>query len=432
MRRLVTALSGALVLVAAAMGSASASPITHGAVVSSNPADFTPHVIANTAGDKLAVYKMAQVGGTMFAGGAFTQIQDSRRTVTYDRSNLFSFDPLTGTVLPLSVALDGPVWAIASSGSSLYVGGTFGVVNGVARKGLVKIDAVTGAVDPAFDARLNGSVREAQVVAGRLIIGGEFGKRLQAVDLTTGADTGYLDLAITGDVDGAGGWAPRVYRFAVDPAGTRLVAVGNFLTVEGQSRARAFMVDLGATSGELSGWYYQPFERVCRHKTVLDYLRDVDFSPDGSWFVIVSSGYVPLLDEEIGTSVCDAAARFETAELAPTAPTWINYTGGDTLQSTVVTKAAVYVQGHNRYLNNPNGHGLICNEPCVSRQGIGAIDPRTGLALPWNPSKNRGEGGKDLLLTAQGLWVASDTTVIGGETHDRVALMPTIVLSPRG
>jgi hypothetical protein len=33
-------------------------------------------------------------------------------------------------------------------------------------------------------------------------------------------------------------------------------------------------------------------------------------------------------------------------------------------------------------------------------------------------------GGKDLLVTSRGLWVASDTTHIGGEVHKRIALLP--------
>ena len=35
----------------------------------------------------------------------------------------------------------------------------------------------------------------------------------------------------------------------------------------------------------------------------------VDFSPDGSWFVMVSTGYVPL-PGDLGLTVCDATARF--------------------------------------------------------------------------------------------------------------------------
>ncbi|HYJ72617.1 MAG TPA: hypothetical protein VE265_09090, partial [Actinomycetota bacterium] len=60
----------------------------------------------------------------------------------------------------------------------------------------------------------------------------------------------------------------------------------------------------------------------------------------------------------------------------------------------------------------------------VSRPGIGAINPSTGLALAWNPTKERGVGGKDLYVTSQGLWVGSDTNRIGGETRRRIALLP--------
>ena len=40
---------------------------------------------------------------------------------------------------------------------------------------------------------------------------------------------------------------------------------------------------------------------------------------------------------------------------SPVRPTWINYTGGDTLHSVSATGAAVYVQGHQRWLNNKFG-----------------------------------------------------------------------------
>ena len=155
-------------------------------------------------------------------------------------------------------------------------------------------------------------------------------------------------------------------------------------------------------------------------------MRDVDFSPDGSYFAFVSTGFIPQAGG-VGRDLCDAAARFETASPARPAPTWINYTGGDTLHSVAATDVAVYVQGHQRWLDNPQGANAA-GPGAVSRPGIGAINPATGLALPWNPTKDRGVGGKDLYVTSQGLWVGSDTNRIGGETRRRIALMP---LSPR-
>jgi hypothetical protein len=125
----------------------------------------------------------------------------------------------------------------------------------------------------------------------------------------------------------------------------------------------------------------------------------------------------------VGRDLCDAAARFETDVASPARPTWINYTGGDTLHSVAATDVAVYVQGHQRWLDNPQGRNAA-GPGAVSRQGIGAINPSTGLALSWNPGKERGVGGKDLYVTSAGLWVGSDTNRIGGETRRRIALMP--------
>jgi hypothetical protein len=161
----------------------------------------------------------------------------------------------------------------------------------------------------------------------------------------------------------------------------------------------------------------------CAAKTLPDQLRDVDFSPDGSYFVIAGSGYIPASSSQLGYTICDAVARFETANPAPARPTWINYTGGDTLHSVAATGAAVYVQGHQRWLDNPYGKDSA-GPGAVARQGIGAIDPKSGKALPWNPSKDRDVGGKDFLVTASGLWVASDGRHFRGETRWGIAFCP--------
>jgi hypothetical protein len=398
-------------------GTASASPIGQTAVVSQDPANFTPRVTNGTA-----IYKLLQVGSTMFAGGDFTQIQNSDRTATYNRTNLFSFNATTGAVTDLSLTFDRPsVWALASDGTSLWIGGDFKTVNGVARRGLVKVNPTTGAVDTAFNAHLNGNVEDAQLVNGRLIVGGKFTKRLQAVNLVTGADTGYLDLGISGTVASNAG-ATDVYRFAVDSAASHLVAIGNFTAVGNATRFRAFMVDLGATSGTLASWYYTPLNRACRAPKLPAQLRDVDFSPDGSFFVIVATGFIPQAGDE-GATICDATARFNTNIAAPVRPVWINYTGGDTLHSVTVTTAAVYIQGHNRWVSST---GSGCSGACVPRQGIAALAPASGAALDWNPGKTRGVGGKDLLLTSAGLWVASDGDRLGGELREKLAFLPLV------
>ncbi len=389
-----------------------------GVVVSANPANFTPNVASG------AVYKFVQVGGTMYAGGSFSSVSTAPGVSpggTFTRNNIVAFDPTSGVIRSFAPNVAGEVWALASNGTSLYVGGTFATVNGVARRGVAKLDPVTGAVDTAFNANLtSGRVTDAAVVGGRLLVAGTFPGKLRALNLASGANTGYINVGISGTVaDNAG--PTQVYRFAVSPAGTRLVGVGNFTTVGGQTRWRAFMLDLGATA-TVTTWWYPPLQNMCQATSLPDYVKDVDFSPDGSWFAVVATGFVPQAGG-IGRDLCDATARFETNLPNPFRPTWINYTGGDTLHSVAATDVAVYVQGHQRWLDNPQGRNSA-GPGAVSRPGIGAIGPTTGLALTWNPTKDRGVGGKDLYVTSQGLWVGSDTTHIGGETHARIALMP--------
>ena len=409
----------ALGLALAAVPSIAGASPALGVVVSTNPVNYTPHVASG------AVYKFVQVGQTMYAGGSFGSVSTAPGVSpggTFTRNNIVAFDPASGVIRSFAPNVAGEVWALASNGTSLYVGGTFTTVNGVARRGVAKLDPVTGAVDTAFNANLaSGKVTDAAVVGGRLLVGGTFPGKLRALNLATGANTGYINVAITGTVaDNAG--ATEVYRFAINPAQTRLVAVGNFTTVAGQSRYRAFMLTLGTSSATLNAWYYPPLRNLCAASSLPDYMRDVDFSPDGSWFATVSTGFVPQAGG-IGRDLCDATARFETNLANPARPTWINYTGGDTLHSVAATDVAVYVQGHQRWLDNPQGRNSA-GPGAVSRPGIGAIGPASGLALSWNPTKDRGVGGKDLYVTSQGLWVGSDTTHIGGETHARIALMP--------
>jgi hypothetical protein len=124
--------------------------------------------------------------------------------------------------------------------------------------------------------------------------------------------------------------------------------------------------------------------------------------------------------------LCDSASRWDDFT-GNSGPRWVNKTGGDTLHSVAVTGPAVYVGGHQRWLDNPLG----LNSPgpgAVYRPGVGAIDPVTGRALAWNPTRTRGIGAKELFITnhpgGEGLWIGSDTERLGGEYHGSIGFFP--------
>ena len=404
-----------LILAVTVSGSASAGT-RHRAVVTENPANVTPNVIDDAVVAHTAIHAFAQVGDTMYAGGTFRSVARAGQTTrAYTRYNIMSFNASTGAMTSFAPNINGPVWAIQSSGSSLYVAGAFTHVNGVARRGVVKLNPTTGAVDRAFNAGLRrGNVNDMHISGRRLVIGGSFPKVLMALNLTKGANTGYIDIPITGTLAKNAG-ATDVYRFSIDPAGSRLVAIGNFTTVSGRARSRAFMLNLGRTSASLNRWYYEHLKNPCRSDRMPAYLRGVDFSPNGRYFVLVSTGFIPRAGGE-NRDICDAAAKFSTTIKRPARPVWINYTNGDTLHSVVVTGAAVYVQGHMRWLDNG----------AVAREGIGAIGPTSGRALRWNPGKTRAVGGKVLYATSAGLWVGSDGARFAGERRDNIAFCPLL------
>jgi hypothetical protein len=419
--------AAAVCLLASIPGLADAQTPSHPSVVSTDPSNLTPHLAADTTGVRPRVLAYGEIGDTMYVGGIFHNIDDRRRQTTVARDYLFSFDISTGDIGSFAPDVNGPVWAIVTTGDAIYIGGDFTEVNGVPQRALAKLDPVTGAVDPTFDSPFGtGRVTEMRMVRGRLVVAGSFPRKLIALNPTTGNGTQYIptDLEITGSVP-LTNENTNVFKFAVDPSQTHLVAVGNFTQVDGAQRVRAFMLDLGDTSATLSPWWYPPFATKCATNSASrqSYLEDIDFSPDGSYFVFASTGFVPSTTSQIGTMVCDAAARFETSIMSPSRPTWINYTGGDTLHSVVATGAAVYVQGHSRWLDNPFGRDSA-GPGSVARPGGGAIDPVTGQALPWNPVMANNVGGFDFLVTSSGLWLGRDGTRIGGEYHRGIAFMP--------
>ena len=410
-------------LAATVLVTPAAAGVNQGAVVSANPANFTPNI------NDGAVYGLVQVGGTMFAGGNFTSVTASGGGAAVTRRGLVAFSATTGAISAVAPVFNGEVDALATDGTSLYAAGTFSTVAGVARRGVVKLNPGTGAVDTAFNAGLSGNGNDVKVAGGRLFVALGSTAGVRALNLATGANTGFATLTLASTL-GADAGPVGVSHIAINPAGTRLVLTGNFTSINGTAHVRAAMLNLGTTA-TVSAWYYPGLEKTCQLFFVPNYLRGVDFSPDGSYFVLIGTGRNPTTPADLGTAICDAAARFETANLSPTVPTWINYTGGDTILAVNITDAAVYVQGHFRWLDNAGGtDGGFGGQPpvpapqSVTRDGIGALNTGTGKALPWNPGKGRGVGGKVLLTTAGGLWVGSDTAAIGGETHARVALLP--------
>lgn len=410
----------------------------HDGVVAEESSAATPRVVPSPGVPRPHVDALAGLGQTMFAGGAFDTVeQDGQRAA---RQHLMAFDRTTGELSTRFVPriAGGQVWALATdpSTSSVYVGGKFTTVDGVARAAVVKLDATTGALDPGFRPPFTGGkVNDLELVevggVKHLVLAGTPARKVMSLDPATGRDDRWITARLTDQLPGSWG-AVAGHQVAADPSRTHLAVTGNFLRVDGEARSKFFMLDLAPTGTSLSSWYYPGFAKRCASEAPrrIAYLQGVDWSPDGTAFTVTATGQVPVEKSDIwyhrlgddnrpDTTVCDAAGRFGLAD--DTRPEWINYTGGDSLWSVLDTGAAVYVAGHHRWLDNPDGYAstgigdLASGAPAVSRRGIGAIDPGTGLALAWNPGLGRTRiGGKALLADASGLWVGNDASTFAG------------------
>jgi hypothetical protein len=412
-------LAAAATVVAAVVACAhpAVADMAQSAVVSANPVDYTPHVLDGT------VWTMAVVGDTVVVGGAFTKVADSSRRETFARTNIFAFGLHDGAIRTFAPQVDGAVYALApGADGTVYVGGAFKKVNGADQRGLARL-TMGGQRVSSFTAKINwGDVRALTARGSQLYVGGTFSAvngvnraALARLNATTGAVDGGFDAKLTAP----GLSRTRVEHFDISPDGRKLVAIGALLKSGGVDRTQIAMFDVAGPSAALTGWFTDAYKPACM-KGFDTYLRQVKFSPDGSYFVVAATGRASGPDR-----LCDSAARFETAGTGRHNPTWVQRTGGDSLYAVAVTGVAVYLGGHQRYFDNPYGTDAKGPGPgAVSRPGIGAVSPTTGHALPWNPTRDRGVGVRVFVVVPDGLLVGSDTDDLGHEYHGRVGMFP--------
>lgn len=411
-------LAGALAATVAVFGTGSAASA---ATVSATPATYTPFLKSANS----TIRQLAQCGSTMYAVGTFTSIGSSTGG-TFARNNVFSFDASTGVVSSWNPNVNGSVYTIALSSdcTSAYLGGSFSSVHGTAVSGLAKVSTSTGVVDTSFKPATNGTVYAVVNTSGRLFVGGSFKKiggvtraALATISPTTGLADSFVDLNITGALVNS---TRKVYKLVLSHDATKLLVMGSFLTVGGVNRQQIFMLDLGTTSATVNAWSSPTFSLACK-PYLSYYVQAAAWSPDDRTVYTAATG-------REGTSpLCDTVAAFASTADSTLQPLWTNPTACDSLFSVAADDTNVYAGGHQRWMNN---HG-VCEEEnpgSIVREGIASVNPADGVVTSWNPSRARGHGADDMLLTAAGLWVASDNffgaNLCGHVSHPGLCLFP--------
>ena len=416
---------GAALLVGAPTASL-ASDAPHSSLVSANPADWTPQIQDGQ------VNAIVQMGSKVIVGGTFTTVRRAGTSQDLTRNYLFAFDMTTGAIDPNFVPqLNDIVLALAPGpdGSSVFVGGEFGTVNGVTYRHLARLNLANGQPVSTFKSNVDSRVQDLELNHGWLYLSGKFTTvksvaraGLARVDPNTGNVDPNLDLPFSDPASGSLG----IQEIDVSPNGQKLVAIGSFRKVAGQDRLQIAVLDVGTTPTTLSSWQttdYPIYDGTtttawCSTAFRNTYLRSVKISPDGSYFIVGTTGAFRA------NRLCDTVARWELNATGPNQhPTWVNWSGGDTTWSVAASGAVVYVGGHFRWWNNPYVADSA-GPGAVAREGIAALDPVNGLPYSWNPGHERGVGSFTMLTTPDGLWIGSDTDHTGGEFRQKISFYP--------
>ncbi len=261
---------------------------------------------------------------------------------------------------------------LSGSGSTLYIGGAFSQVNGIARNGGAAVDATTGSL-LAWNPNVAGGFADIMAIgegSSSIYIGGAFTSvggtsrtNLASVDTTTGVATAW-------DPE------PNDYVTAFATVGTSIYVGGRFSSIDSQTRS--LLVEYNDSTGTLTSW-------------------DPAFVGSYGITTIVPNGptlYVGGTFSQVGADIRSNVAEIDrTTALA---------TSWDPEADSYVT--AIAKQGSTIYLGGDFSH--IGGVPHTAAAAVSAT---TGLATSWDP----GPGGT--FPAVYGFGINGSTILLAGE-----------------
>jgi len=358
---------------------------------------------------------LAPSNGNMFIGGDLTSVNG------LVRKHLAALDATTGVGLPgWQADTDNEVLALLASpdGSTVYVGGHFGTVNGVKHKRIAAVSASNGALVTSFKPIANNDVLSMAWGNNSLYIAGQFiriGKVSRSHVAKLDPTTGAVDTSFTANTVGpvgkltAGG---MVESIAVAPDGSKVYLGGPFDTVNGVAHRGVAVVN-GLSGAMLPN----QLGGIQKCWTNGDWLVHLYLSPDGKRLY--------------GGDVCpDYIYQWDAVNLSsparPTGLLWKTACNGG-MQGTLEVNGTFYYGTH----GGDKGNGGYCwaapNNPTkVSQQRYFEFDAITGALLPDNPAFNTPMGVWSFAAIPAGLLAGGDFTWAGNsnQVHQGLVLFP--------
>jgi PQQ-like domain len=337
------------------------------------------------------VNAIAVVGTTVYIGGKFTSVRpagDPLGTGEVARNRVAAFDLQTGALLPWNPNASGTVQAIAVSGSTVYLGGSFTKIGGKGHQRVAAVDATSGTPIASWKPTVNAQVMTLTLGGADLYAGGSFTTVNGATHsylVALNASTGATDSGFTGSADNS--------VLGSTMAAGKLVIGGNFTHVNGGSQNH--IAALNPTTGATMSWAtHTPY------------------------------GIVALASDANGVYAAGAGGGGNFAGFNPSSGSmlWQGGTNGN-VQAIAVLNGDVYAGGHYTQYCGPQGGQHTCTNP-VNRSKMLAVDEATGAIQSWNPAVNSTLGVFSLAAGDGMLEMGGDFTKVAGTAQQGFAVFP--------
>ncbi len=424
----------------------------HTRLVPDKPRNNTPRISNGEIWDIEVIPSLNRV----FIAGSFTSIANTiAPTTTINQANLASYNLTTGLIdTSFRPTFNGGVAAVEATpdGSKLFVGGSFNTVNGVAAQKVASLNLTTGAPLSTFgfSNSTNNQVTALATTNSTLYVGGRFTRLNGVVKSGLGAvntASGAVDTTFSNDITGGIGvnGALGVPQLKVTHDQSKLLVVHTGRQIAGLDRYGMGIINISAStvagtpSKGLFPWRSTLWDDNLARVGGVTRIAAGDIAPDDSYFV-VSSGSggdaPPISDTAVAYPLVDSIPdRHQRPAAAGSPGTSTASTRWPSPRSR--STSAVTTSSSSRPRPTTRGPAWTTSATAPARAWPATAwatrssaattsrrsHPATGKALEWNPTNgsNSFEGNKAMIATPRGLFIGGDGMFQGGVRTGRVA-----------